>query len=96
MEAPDSAVVSLKLQEMGLLPIRVDAASRKTLLTATSPGPGRYGRSVARTCSSLPTNCTLWFVREFPSTGALRSRATGGEPGDGGSDPECAEGSQRG
>ena len=39
MEAPDSAVVSLKLQEMGLLPIRVDAASRKTLLTRDIPWP---------------------------------------------------------
>jgi len=47
MEAPDSAVVSLKLQEMGLLPIRVDAASRKTLLTRDIPWPWKV-RKVRR------------------------------------------------
>jgi len=33
MEAPDSGTVSLRLQEMGLLPIRVGAAAQKTLFT---------------------------------------------------------------
>jgi general secretion pathway protein F len=33
MEAPDSGTVSLRLQEMGLLPIRVGAAAQKTFFT---------------------------------------------------------------
>ncbi|MBM3792194.1 MAG: type II secretion system F family protein, partial [Acidobacteria bacterium] len=31
MEAPDNSAVALKLQDMGLLPIRVDATARKTI-----------------------------------------------------------------
>jgi len=47
MEALDSAVVSLKLQEMGLLPIRVGAASKKTLLNRDIPWPWKV-RKVRR------------------------------------------------
>jgi type II secretion system protein F len=44
MEASDDGSVSLRLQEMGLLPIRVGAASRKTLLTREIPWPWKRKR----------------------------------------------------
>jgi general secretion pathway protein F len=39
MEASDNGTVALRLQEMGLLPVRVGAAARKTLLTREIPWP---------------------------------------------------------
>jgi general secretion pathway protein F len=41
MEASDHGVVSLKLQEMGLLPIRVDAGAKSSLFTKDIPLPWR-------------------------------------------------------
>ena len=45
MEAPDNASVSLKLQDMGLLPVRVAAASRKSLLSMEIQLPSRNRRA---------------------------------------------------
>jgi general secretion pathway protein F len=39
MEASDNGTVALRLQEMGLLPVRVGAAAKKTLLTREIPWP---------------------------------------------------------
>jgi general secretion pathway protein F len=39
MEAADNGTVALRLQEMGLLPVRVGAAAKKTLLTREIPWP---------------------------------------------------------
>jgi general secretion pathway protein F len=39
MEAADNGTVALRLQEMGLLPVRVGAAAKKTLLTQDIPWP---------------------------------------------------------
>ena len=39
MEAADNGTVALRLQEMGLLPVRVGAAAKKNLLTREIPWP---------------------------------------------------------
>jgi general secretion pathway protein F len=44
MEAPDLTAVSLKLQEMGLLPIRVGATARSSVLTREIPWPWKKRR----------------------------------------------------
>jgi general secretion pathway protein F len=44
MEASDDGTVSLKLQEMGLLPVRIGMASRETLLTREFEWPGKRKR----------------------------------------------------
>src|SRR5512139_2365199 len=44
MEAADNGTVALRLQEMGLLPVRVGAAAKKTLLTREIPWPWKRKR----------------------------------------------------
>lgn len=44
MEAADNGAVALKLQDMGLLPIRITVASRKSILTREFEWPGRKNR----------------------------------------------------
>lgn len=44
MDAPDHGTVSIRLQEMGLLPVRVGAAAKATMFTRDIPWPWKHRR----------------------------------------------------